>query len=76
MISAISEDAGMEHYLLKLRSIAVPEFIEFLEDLHDKYFGEPLVLFMDNLNVHKTNEVKEVYQRLKITPVYNVPYSP
>ena len=61
---------------MNVRSIAVPEFIEFLEELHDKYFGEPMVLFMDNLNVHKTIEVKEVYKRLKITPVFNVPYSP
>lgn len=26
--------------------------------------------------VHRTNEVKAVYKRLNITPVYNVPYSP
>ncbi len=31
---------------------------------------------MDNLNVHKTEQVREVYEKLKITPVYNVPYSP
>ena len=31
---------------------------------------------MDNLYVHKTKEVKELYETLKITPLYNVPYSP
>ena len=31
---------------------------------------------MDNLYVHKTKEVKELYDTLKITPLYNIPYMP
>jgi transposase len=31
---------------------------------------------MDNLQVHKTNEVKAAYERLNIIPVFNIPYSP
>lgn len=31
---------------------------------------------MDNLSVHKTKEVQDTYKRLKITPIYNMPYSP
>jgi hypothetical protein len=33
-------------------------------------------LFVDNLSVHKTKETKKAYDKLNITPVYNVPYSP
>ena len=33
-------------------------------------------MFMDNLQVHKTKEVKEVCERLKVTPIFYVPYSP
>ena len=31
---------------------------------------------MDNLYVHKTKEVKGIYDELKITPLYNIPYCP
>lgn len=31
---------------------------------------------MDNLSVHKTALVRAAYERLKITPIFNVPYSP
>lgn len=31
---------------------------------------------MDNLAVHKSTDAKAAYQRLKITPIYNLPYSP
>ena len=33
-------------------------------------------MFMDNLPVHKSREVQPWYERLDITPVYNVAYSP
>ena len=31
---------------------------------------------MDNLAVHKTSEVMEIYKKLRITPIFNAPYSP
>lgn len=31
---------------------------------------------MDNLSVHKTNLSKELFKVLKITPIFNIPYSP
>jgi len=31
---------------------------------------------MDNLSVHKTKKVMAVYERLNITPIFNMPYSP
>jgi hypothetical protein len=40
------------------------------------YDSKPFAMFLDNLSVHKTNEVIEVYKRLGITTVFNVPYSP
>ena len=35
-----------------------------------------LALFMDNLAVHKHREVQLEYDKLDITPVFNVAYSP
>jgi len=31
---------------------------------------------MDNLSVHKTNLSKELFKVLKISPIFNIPYSP
>ena len=31
---------------------------------------------MDNLQVHKTKEILETCKRLKVRPIFNVPYSP
>ena len=35
-----------------------------------------IMLFLDNLQVHKTEEVKAAYERLNFSPVFNMPYSP
>ena len=34
------------------------------------------MLFLDNLSVHKTRAVQEVYRELDLTPLFNAPYSP
>jgi len=31
---------------------------------------------LDNLSVHKTNLSKELFKELKVTPIFNIPYSP
>ena len=32
-------------------------------------------MFMDNLQVHKTKDVLETWKRLKMRPIFNIPYS-
>ena len=39
MIAAVSEDAGLENYLIFPRSISIPEFITFVEKLSAKFGG-------------------------------------
>ncbi len=53
-IAAISEDGGLEQYLLHPKSISQDEFIHFMHQLSEKYEGEPISIFMDNLQVHKS----------------------
>ena len=31
---------------------------------------------MDNLSVHKSQDSKAAFKRLKITSIFNIPYSP
>ena len=76
VIAGISVDHGLDCYLIYDRSIKKEEFKEFLLKIRDLYPEERIYLFMDNLVVHKSSYVREVYKELNLTPIFNVPYSP
>ena len=50
--------------------------MKFLEELSEKLGKKPFIVFMDNLMVHKSYLARDAYNRLQITPIYNIPYSP
>jgi hypothetical protein len=54
ILAGISEDKGLEHYLVCLKSIKTEEYIQFLERIAEMYPHQKIVLFIDNLIVHKT----------------------
>ena len=56
-IGGISEECGLETYLIRPMSINQESLIDFLEKLRDDNDDNPLVIFMDNLQVHKTRRV-------------------
>ena len=66
----------MFEYAIHSRSIKTEEFQAFVRRLSDRFEGKPFTIFMDNLSVHKTNLSKELFKELKVTPVFNIPYSP
>lgn len=76
LVAAISGDSGLVDYDICSESIDANKFIAFLERLKEHFKDRPFCLFMDNLSVHKTKLVKEILERLEITPIFNVPYSP
>ena len=76
VIAGISEETGLETYLIHPRAIKTEEYLQFLEKLKGIYPDERILLFIDNLSVHKTVDARAAYERLNITPVFNVPYSP
>lgn len=49
MVAGISEDKGLEHFLLNKKSIKADEFKTFIQQLNDKYPEQRLAIFMDNL---------------------------
>ena len=53
IIAAISEELGLETYLIKPKSIKTPEYLEFLQLICEKYEGQQIILFVDNIYVHK-----------------------
>ena len=49
VIDGISEELGLETYLIKPKSIKTPEYLEFLQLIGEKYEGQQIILFVDNL---------------------------
>ena len=75
-IGAISDNGGLEAYTIHPKAITTMEFIEFVEMLSARFLGQEFAIFMDNLQVHKTKKVLETCKRLKVRPIFNVPYYP
>ena len=76
VIAGISQEEGLETYLIKDLSIDQYSFMEFIQSLAYQNQGSRLAIFMDNLNVHKTKAVNDLLTRLKIYRIFSVPYSP
>ena len=76
VLTAISEGSGFEHTELYDKAVDHELFIEYLKVFRQKNKRRRLVLFMDNLQVHKKSEVIDCMKELKIEWIWNVPYSP
>ena len=44
--------------------------------MSEKHRYQPFSLFLDNLTVHKAKETKQLFEKLNITEIFNVPYCP
>jgi transposase len=75
-IAAISEDCGLEAWAMHPNAISTPEFVLFVEQLSAKFRGAEFAIFLDNLQVHKTQAVAEACKELRAQRIFNVPYSP
>ena len=58
-IAAISSERGVDLVSLYKRSVDRDKFKIFLQDLRDKYPFDDLALYMDNLPVHKSLEIRD-----------------
>ena len=76
VIATVSEEKGVD--LIEIFDHAINEFnfCRYLGNLSRTNNREPFALFLDNLTCHKTQLVRQMYGKLRITPLYNVPYSP
>ena len=64
----------MFHYRTYFKSVNSEKYIEFLKELKKKHGKGPLVLYMDNLMVHKSKNTMKVYEELGITPIWSPIY--
>ena len=76
VIASMSEPAGIGLISIYGQAISALEFLGYIKKLRAKSAKQPIALFMDNLMVHKSRELKEWYSKLNIKPVFNVSYSP
>lgn len=51
-------------------------FLEYLRELRRKNGTKRIAVFMDNLAVHKGDEVLTEMTKLNMVRIFNVPYSP
>ncbi len=75
-IATVSEERGVELVWIQEKAVKEYDFLRYLVALSRANDQEPFALFMDNLTVHKTNAAKLMYERLRITPLFNIPYHP
>ena len=76
---AVSWEYGVDHVEIYNNSINKKKFKIFLDNLRIKFPFEDIILIMDNLSVHKSNDVKERMNELGFlytwTPVYSPQYN-
>lgn len=51
-------------------------FARFLRQLRQKNSSTRVCVFLDNLAVHRTKRIQELYKQLDMKVIFNVPYSP
>ena len=76
VIATMTEEGGIDSIMLKTQAIDSGDFISFLKKLRARHLQVPLALFMDNLKVHRSLQVRPWYVKLDILPIWNVGYSP
>ena len=74
-IAACSEERGIEHISTFNQAVKTDDFIVYLR-LLKQYNPVKLALFMDQLAVHRSQDVRRVCGELDIAILFNVSYSP
>ena len=58
------------------KSVNIQKFKIYLEELRRKYFFDDLCIYMDNLSMHTSVDIKESLEDLSIKCIYAPVYSP
>ena len=61
-MAAISVDRGVDCVMIFDEAVKKETFLTFLQELRRQNGNKHFTLFLDNLAVHKTLEVKEAYE--------------
>ena len=72
----MSAEYGVDIVMTFNSSINKQKFKCFLEELRRRYFLENLCIYLDNLSVHTSKEIRERMDELSIKYIFNPIYSP
>ena len=75
-IAGVSQERGVDIVMSFKYSVNKEKFKVFLDELRAKYFYEDICILMDNLSVHRSNDIMERLDELSIEYVFSPPYSP
>ena len=75
-IAGISYERGKELIEIQNDAVDADDFSEYLIGLSERHSNRKLAIFIDNLSVHHTSDVKTLCEELGIRVIYNRPYSP
>ena len=76
VIACITEAGGMDQHTVYDAAINAEDFVTYLKKLRRRFRQVPLALYLDQLQVHKSVDVKPWWDNLNIKPIFNVAYSP
>ena len=76
LIAGIELERGLVTYAIHEDSINGDRFLQFLDRLKEQMGDKEFGVYLDNLRVHKTQDVKKKFQELNIIPIFKIPYSP
>ena len=75
VVAAISYCRGLELVQIEKGSIDRAKFKVFLEDLRQTHWADDIAIFMDNLSVHRSGDVRERLEELGMPAIFNAAYS-
>ena len=75
VLAGVSKDRGLEHFQIFERSVNIPKFIEWLDKLRAKIGSDKMLLFLDNLSVHRSRRSQQAMRDRGFRWCYNVPFA-
>jgi len=72
----VSEQIGTDLVMLFDFSVNKEKFKVYLDELRSRYFFDDICLYIDNLSVHRSLEIRERMDELSIAYIFSPIYSP
>jgi hypothetical protein len=76
VLVSMTEGRGIENLRISDHAFDGEDFLEYLKSIRRRHGRTPLALLMDNLGIHKCTVVKPYYEKLGISCIWCIPYSP
>ena len=76
VLGAISREKGIEHVMTFPKSVNIKKFKTFLEELRIKHPFDDMILMMDNLQIHRSQQIRDRMDELSFRYAYTPRYSP